>query len=93
MKKESMLERDFWDVKRTVSANIEKHLIDAQKSIAAAVKLAEKHGIPFETDLSPMNQVYFPHSFNDKWGELSESLRKDQDLIDIKNGWQASKLC
>lgn len=68
-----MLEDKFRQALAKAQPLIEAKLKAAEKAIADAVKIAEKHGVPFKTgDLLDSGMDYIPESFHEKWAVSSD---------------------
>lgn len=100
----SDLEQKFRDVVEKVKVEIDAHLSEAAKSIRKAEKLAEEHGVPFYSSVSPLSQEYVPSTFEEKFGELLDAEDDDGDNEVLEGilgftpdceteGWQHSAVC
>lgn len=92
------LEAEFMSVLNKHHSKIEEQLKIARKAISKAEKIAEKYGIPFDADVSPLSQTYTPASFEEKFGELDKEYVCEQIGIwpggeyDCE-GWEHSAVC
>lgn len=96
----SELEKEFNSLVNTVGQTIQDKLNIAEKALAEACELANKHGIPFEASVSQIGQTYVPSSFSGKFGSLD--LEKIEELTkvsswdlegDYHRGWHHSQVC
>jgi len=92
------LEAEFRKTYNEVGPHIEALLKDAMSLLDAAVELSEKHGIPFEANISPLSQSYTPTSYEKKFAGLSQDFVVD--LTDAYpggeyggDGWEHSAVC
>jgi len=64
-----------------IQDQIDLKLTVAHKALKEAVELSEKFSVPFESDISPLENVYVPKSFQEsKFGEL-----EIEDTIEAAN--------
>ena len=81
------------------NAKIKLHLDICKKELKKAIKISEQYGIPFESPISPLEQIYYPKSFHKKWNiEKLDLLIEDQDDFDfdLENSigtWEFSDVC
>ena len=91
------LEKEFEKVANDVGAQIQAKLSQASVLIAEAQDLAEKHGIPFYAEVSPLSQSYWASSFEEKWPGLD--MRFVSDVTEAyseypgEGGWEHSAVC
>lgn len=96
-KEPTPLEKEFEEVFKAAIKDIDEKLNIASGAIAEATKIAEKHGIPFHSWVSPLSQSYTPKSYWEKFGELdpdftaevSDVWPADEDYV----GWEHSAVC
>lgn len=94
----SDLEAEFRKVFKSHIDKIDKQLEIASKAIAKAEKLAEKYGLPFSSNVSPLSQSYFPESFVEKFGDLDSDTVYDitgayTSYYNEGAGWEHSAVC
>jgi len=63
------LEKEFSELAKAAHAEIKEKLDEALKSLKEAEEISNKYGIPFESYISPHNNVFVPSSFKDKLNE------------------------
>lgn len=88
----SPIERKFLETKKEVQEKISLKLGEAHDALAEAEKLSEEFGIPFDSSISPLCQMFRPKSFDEKWSELSEEFIKGLELSEYSD-WQYSAVC
>lgn len=94
---DTKLEREFRKAAIHALEEINKRLAIASNAIDEAEEIAEKYGVPFSADVSPLGQSYFPGSTS----SLYENLSKDfiQGITGAyhseygEEGWQHSAVC
>jgi len=96
------LEQEFADACASVSKEIQTHLTQAGIALQKAIDIAEKHGVPFNSNISFLNNSYVPESFSSSKfasmddGEIAEIAGIYSDyLSDIlfSGGWLHSAVC
>lgn len=91
----SELEKKFRENYPIVQAQIQEQIKTAQKFLAQAEKLADEHGIPFYSRISPLGQRYYPPS-GEKLMDLGGDFREEFELYpqdDAWYGWEHSAVC
>ncbi len=91
------LEEEFLALVSSIGEQIKAKIRIAEQALDEAVDLADKHGIPFYSEVSQIGQSYVPDSFDERF----ESLDKETvaDLLDISEynlnhmGWRHSQVC
>ncbi len=98
----SDLETKFKEAHEKASAEINEHLEKASVELLAAIKVSEKYGIPFSTNVSFLPNTYTPESFSKMWKKLDkDSLNNLFEEIDLYvdaycldyGGWEHSDVC
>lgn len=99
-KKLTGLEKKFLEAAKEASPLIQEELAKAEMAIAAAIDIAEEHGIPFSASLSSgaLTNEYVPESFEEKkFSEIDDLYElvegHDLDIMVYGNGyagWQQS---
>lgn len=94
----AVLEKEYEDLCKKVSPQIQEKLAAAAKLISEATKLSEEHGIPFRpaVDIMWCNPSYIPSSLAEKHPDLEEDF-----ISDVAGawgggdypGWQQSQTC
>jgi hypothetical protein len=98
MKKENLseLEQKFENAINEGKVKIQHQLDIAYGAIRKAEKLSEEYGIPFYAGCSPLSQQYFPESYDEKWGLLSEETLEEFGYSKNEygnTGWEHSAVC
>jgi len=95
--RDSELEREFRDSASSVLKQINDKLDESRAALNEAVKLSEKHGVPFSAGISPLSQSYFPASFSNKFPgvdtELVNNITGAYSDYPEYGGWQHSAVC
>ena len=93
-KRDTAIEREFRLAASPVLDKIYAKLEKASKYISEAEAIAEKHGIPFSSNVSPLSQGYRPESFDEKYSDVSNDIMSSvTDCCNEYVGWQHSKVC
>ncbi len=95
---EKQLENEFLALCSTIGEQIKLKVALAEKNLAEAVELADKHGIPFDSGVSEISQSYVPPLFGERFGTLDKEtvaslLNMSQWDLDHNNGWERSAIC
>jgi len=94
---DSELEREFRVKAAEVLPLIDQELAKADEYLSRAQAIADEHGIPFPSHISPLSQSYMTHSFTDKWPgvskEVVEEVTQTYSDYDDYYGWQHSAVC
>ncbi|HVI42690.1 MAG TPA: hypothetical protein VM577_18755 [Anaerovoracaceae bacterium] len=74
--------REKFDVAlKAAHAEINAHIENAREEINKAVKISEKTGVPFSSDVIEFtSRVYIPKSMAKKWPEVDYDILSDLDL-------------
>lgn len=93
---DSEMERDFRKAVHYADELIQAKLDEASAAINEAVKIAERHGIPFRSHVSPISNHYYPRSLEQKFEGLDKEFV--QTITDTYNeyestGWKHSAVC
>lgn len=92
--RDSEIEREFRKAAPDVLEQIYKHVAEAHEALDKAVSLSEKHGIPFDSSISPLSQSYKPNSFGEKYEGVSDNIISAvTDCSAEYEGWQHSAVC
>lgn len=91
----SDLEKEFKVTAEKVTEEINQKLNLASNYLSEAVRLSEKHGIPFDTNISFLGQSYTPKSFDSKYADVdSELVEELTGVYDMEyDGWLHSAVC
>lgn len=67
----------------------------ATKAIDKAVKLSEKYGVPFESNITPLSMSYTPANIDERFQELdSEQVYNLVGAyLNEYEGWEHSSIC
>lgn len=91
------LEKQFKAVYDEHIQEINVHLEKASEELQKAVKISEKYGIPFGTNISFLGQNYTPRSLEKKWKDLDQDIIQEVSDYEISfneyDGWQHSAVC
>lgn len=101
---ESPLAKEFAEHCKTVQAEIKVKVSEAFRLLREAEDIADKHGVPFRSGISPLSNSYIPKEFSKtKFGALGEEVVCEvsgvwgdyiSDLFDSKyGGWLHSAVC
>jgi hypothetical protein len=93
---ESELEAEFRALMGTVGREIYDKVEAASKLLDEAEELANKHGVPFYGQVSPLGQAYIPRSFQERFAGLKPEIAEEIAHMEIDgygNGWERSALC
>jgi hypothetical protein len=94
---QSALEKEFETAHETAITLIRVELAKAREALSAAVKIAEEHGVPFRSGISPLGQGYIPKSFKKKFPGIDENFVSEvaevYDGDGLYAGWQHSAVC
>jgi hypothetical protein len=96
---QSELASEFETLCADVHEQIEAKMKVARKAVKEAVAIAEKHGVPFRADVSPLGNSYLPQSFHEsKFAELDQEVVCEiadvwGDYLFECGGWQHSAVC
>lgn len=71
------LEDEFLKVATVAQKEIEEKLNEASKLIREAETIAEKHGVPFASLVSPVRNQYIPISFEKKFGGIDREILEE----------------
>ena len=101
---EAPLAKEFAQLCQDVGKEIKAKIAEARKSLREAEEIADKHGVPFHSGISPLSNSYVPGSFSktkfaeldqevvceiaDVWGEYISDL-----LGGYHGGWLHSQVC
>lgn len=93
----SQLEKEFKALVKSVGNEINAKVKQAEQLLTEACNLADKHGIPFDSGISHLGQVYVPESFKTRFGTLdkedaAELLGVYEDDLDHSRGWRHSQV-
>ncbi len=90
------MEEEFKTLVESVSKEIQNNIETANKYLQIAVDLSKKHGIPFDSNISPISQSYKPNSYGaltiEQQDIISDVVEFDSNYYD-RNGWQHSRAC
>jgi len=94
---DKQLESEFLALCSTIGEQIKAKVAQAEKNLAEAVELADKHGIPFDSGVSILGQVYVPPLYHQRFKSLDQEtitglLGLYQYDLDHK-GWERSAIC
>jgi hypothetical protein len=95
----SALEEQFEATYDAAITSIRVEVAKAREALSAAVKIAEEHGVPFRSGISPLGQGYIPKSFEKKFPGIDENFVSEvADVYDrygdgLYAGWQHSAVC
>lgn len=92
------LERQFRTQAALITKQINEKLSLASKYLDEAEAIAEEHGIPFTSGVSPLGQSYLTKSFPEKWAGVSQEVMREvteaySEYIDSYYGWVHSAIC
>lgn len=92
------LENEFEELVSTIGEEIHAKVKQAEGLLYEACALADKHGIPFFTNVSLLGQPYVPESFKNKWKELDHDFVTNVTEVagyDLGSayGWSHSQVC
>lgn len=91
------LEREFRVKAPEIAKMIYEKLELASKYLDEAEAIANEHGIPFSSSISPLGQSYMAPTFREKWPDVSkevmESVTDTYSEYDDYYGWQHSAVC
>jgi hypothetical protein len=92
------LEKEFKELCELHMKEIDEQLTIAADAIAKAEEIAEEHGIPFSSGVSPLSQSYFPATFADKFSKLEQDFVSDitgaySEYYNDGAGWEHSAVC
>jgi hypothetical protein len=101
---EAPLAKEFAQLCQDVGKEIGVKVAEAHKALQEAQEIADKHGVPFRSGISPLNNSYVPGSFGkskfaqldhevvceiaDVWGDYIGDL-----LGSYYGGWVHSAVC
>jgi hypothetical protein len=99
---ESDLAKEFKALCADVHAQIDAKLDEARKALREAQAIADKHGVPFRSGISPLSNSYVPANFStSKFSKLDSDEICDisgvygeyiRDMLDC-GGWLHSAVC
>lgn len=99
----SPLAQEFEQLCETVQAQIDEKLDQAMAALREAQKLADQHGVPFRSGISPLTNSYVPANFKKtKFAELDTSTVCEiagvwgeyiRDMFEYDGGWLHSAVC
>ncbi len=94
----SKLEAEFKETLAKVRPLIKEKLDVAMKALREAENIAEEHGVPFSSGLSPLGQSYYPKSFGKKFSKLDQDVVSDitgtwTEYYGEFYGWEHSAVC
>ena len=92
------LEQEFEKLVDSVGEEIRAHVLTATRALKAATDLADKHGVPFFTNVSFLGQPYVPESFKTAWGSLDKDFVTNLTELTSNDlgyayGWLHSQVC
>lgn len=94
---EKQLENEFLTLCSTIGEEIRSKVEQAEKCIAEACQLADRHGIPFYSEVSELGQSYVPNLFNERFHSLDQ--KTVAELLDMRTwdldhwrGWKHSQI-
>ena len=97
------LAQEFSDLCDTVQKEISFKLEQARMMLREAEKIAEAHGVPFSSNISPVRNSFVPRSFSkSKFAELDTTEAREcagvygeyiEDMFDGDGGWLHSAVC
>ena len=94
---DSELEREFRTKAPDILDQINEKLDLANKYLSEAMDIAEEHGVPFSSGISPLGQNYMTRSFPSKWDgvskEVVDSVTETHAEYGDYYGWQHSAVC
>lgn len=91
---DSELEHQFRTTANEIMNKINEKLALASKYLGEAEALADEHGIPFSSNISPLGQSYSPESFETKWeGIDKEMMQEVTGTYNEYSGWEHSAVC
>lgn len=93
---DSPIEREFRIKSKEISEAIDKKIDEASAALGEAVKLSEKHGIPFRSNISFLDQGYSPSTTRSIYSELDKEFVRT--ITGVYNeydgeGWEHSAVC
>jgi len=87
------LEVEFFKTVAETKKEFEAKTKEINKLIRETVKLSETSGIPL-CGYAAVSQQYFPGSFDNKWGDVSEVLLEELEIYPNEySGWEHSAFC
>lgn len=90
------LELEYKKLSEEVKPQIEEKIEQASKLIREATALADKHGVPFYSDVSDISQWYYPRS-GEKFAEIDDVLGEYKEFEHGPEygwyGWEHSAVC
>lgn len=93
----SELEQEFRKLFDEKIDLIHAKLSQAVKLVDEAVAISEEFGIPFEGNISPIGQSYYPKTFSEKFGKLDIDIVTDITGAYSEDpeycGWTHSAIC
>jgi len=94
---DSQLEAEFLALASTIGEQIKAKVELAEKALAEAIELADKHGIPFHAGISELGQSYVPPTFRGRFESLDrETVAELLDIpeydLDYARGWRHSQI-
>lgn len=97
-KEDSELEREFRKVAPAILDQIESKLAVARTALREATDIANQHGIPFSSDVSPLSQSYMTPSFTSKWPDVAAHVVEEvtqayHNYGEEYYGWVHSAVC
>jgi hypothetical protein len=99
------LEKQFLEAVELFDNEASGYFEIAEDAIQKIIEASEKHGIPFESRISPLRNSFIPRSFEQKWlNEIEKTTKNDlknslYDLLDLyidkyhDEGWRYSAVC
>lgn len=100
---ESPLAKEFAAHCKSVGEQIEAKLDEAHKALREAEEIAEKHGVPFSSGISPLSNSYVPGGFSKtKFSKLDTEVVCEiagvwgeyiSDMFGYGGGWLHSAVC
>jgi hypothetical protein len=95
MKKDKDLELEFIIAAKKANELIAQKISEAAEKLREAVEISEQYGVPFESNVSPIDNVYTPNSFEDKYGSLDKEIIYLNNLVCGSYGgcWEHSDVC
>jgi hypothetical protein len=94
--RDSEVERQFRLTVNEIGTKIQDKLSKAAKLINEAEELAEEHGVPFNSGVSPLGQCYIPGSLGSLFSELDKEFAYNltETYKEYGNeGWAHSAVC
>jgi hypothetical protein len=101
---EAPLAKEFAQLCQDVGLQIKVKVAEAQKALREAEEIADKHGVPFRSSISPLSNSYVPGSFS-----KTKFVKLDQEVVceiagvwgdyigellgGDRGGWVASAVC